>query len=815
MNERFNWLIGARNLHFGDAGVEFGFEHPIPAWAWALVVMTAIALSVMAYRRLEGRLWARALLAGLRAALLIVLALLISGPRLIKPNETEEKDWVLALVDRSASLSLPDAPVDGASKVSRDAQLRSALLNAQPALATLAKDRVVVWVGFDSGAYELPADASHPGLPTLAEPTGLRTDIDRAIEFALRRAAARPLSGIVLFSDGRSIADPNRALLRRLESERVPVFSVPLGSAAQLADVGIRHVEAPRSAFVNDLVPFNIELERSPAAKAGETPTPDGTTIVELVDQSTGAVLDSREINWSTEAKDSPAPVSDALNGEMRPQLKRVTLTSRSSTAGASSWRVRVRPAAGSAGTDAISENDTSDVSIELVDRPLRVAYFDGYPRWEYRYLTSLLVREASISSAIMLLAPGKRYIQEGSITLDALPTTAEQWKNFDVIIIGDIVPSLLTSDQLEQIKQRVSVGGAGLIWIAGEAAVPSLWRSTTLGDLLPMSSTEAASGSVETFTGPTFMRATAAAERLGVLRLNQTQVNNSYWPAILSDPSQGWPLLYWMQRIDPRSLKPAAEVLATASTREDPASAFPAVVSMRFGAGRSVYIASDEIWRWRYGRGELYPERFWLQLVRLLGRESLSRSGRTAIIEASPERVETNRPVRVAVTLLDQALIDAAPASVQVRVRSESHSENALELTLVPEGGGSPRSGATRTYSGTWVSPDSGKYRIEPTDPLIGGSSLAAVVNVFLPDDELRQPQTNHPLLEGLSKTSGGKVVFPDQITQIAKLLPNRRVRQAGEPDVQSLWDSPLALAIVILLATLEWVGRRLVRLA
>lgn len=833
MSDSTRWLLGIDSLSPGASGVEFSFAHPIPGWAWALIVSGAMVLGVLAYRRLEGSRALRSVLGALRALLLIALVVLISGPRLSKANESEEKDWVLVLVDRSLSMTIPDATL-GSDRIEREQQLRTALEASRATWGALGAERVVIWLGFDGGVFDLERGAGVGGqgaLPTLSAPIGRKTDVDRALEHALRRGAARPLSGIVLLTDGRSVSEPGKQLMRRLESEKVPVFSVALGSAEALADVSVTKVESPRSAFVNDPVPVQAEVQRTPSPGAGGE---DGRAIVELIDGPTGAVLDSKDVDFAGEG-DSAGEAG--ASGTKR----RVTLMPKSSTPGAANWRVRIRPGAG--GSDMIGENNQSDMSIELVDRPLRVALFDGYPRWEYRYLASLLKREHSMSSVIMQLAPGRRYLQEGTIVLDAVPTTLKEWNEFDVIVMGDVTPSVFTGEQLEQIKQRVAIGGAGIVWIAGEAATPAAWRGTALADVLPMSAGEGGggagsgsvgAGSVETFAGPVLVRPTAQAERLGVLRLTDTPTDGAYWPTALTDQAAGWPLLYWMQRIEPKSLKPTAEVLATAYRAEEgPATGSPAVISMRFGAGRSIYVATDEIWRWRYGRGELLPERFWLQIIRLLGRESLTRSGRAAMIEVSPASAEVGQPVRISVTLLDQALVDSPPSSVQVRVvragrlASDPASGGAhltTELMLTPEGGngaggagGTGGTGGARTFSGTWVPDQPGRYRAEAPDPVLSpgvGGVLETAVEVWLADDELRQPQANHPMLERLSQATGGKLLAPEQMGQLAKLLPNRRVRVSGDPDIDTLWDSPLALLMVLGLLTAEWVGRRLVRL-
>jgi len=824
-------LINSPSLRLGQEGVELGFVHALPPWAWALVMLASAFFGWLGYRRLEGPAPARAALGALRGGLILLIAVLICQPRLIKTSETVEKDWVLVLIDRSASLSVADAPPLGpgsadAGPEARERQLRSLLESAAPTFRQLGAERVLVWLGFDASAYELPV-SKETGTPSLAEPTGRRTDLNRAIEQALRKSAARPLAGVVVFSDGRAVEPPARSLLRRLEAEKVPVFTVALGSPTSLPDLSVRRVEAPRTGFVKDSVPVQVELERSgPPAAQGES------AIVELIDEATGAVMDARPLVWDQAGPAGPAGTAGtADSGE---QIKRLTLRSTAAIAGSGKWNVRIRPAPGSP-ADMVASNNASDFSIDLLDRPLRVAYFDGYPRWEYRYIKNLLVREESISSVVMLLAPGRRYLQEGTVILDSLPRTGEEWAKFDVIILGDLWPGVFTREQLELLKQRVSIAGAGLIFIGGEGSTPGAWRTTPLADLLPFALSESLAGGtagLERFDGPVTLAPTPGADRLGVLRLSDQPDEKSqlYWPPELSDPSAGWSQLYFVQRIDPATLKPAAETLAIARPVSGNQPASPAVLSMRYGAGRVLYVATDEIWRWRYGRGERLPERFWIQMVRLLGRESVSRSGRPAIIEVLPERAEVDQPVRVQLTLTDQALIESAPPTIKVRIAPggggrEGDGPQVTELTLTAEAtrsgdAAASRVGGTRVYATTWVPTQPGRFVASSTDPALSGSAaptgdVSTRVEVWQPDDELRRPQTDHALLAALSQATGGQALTASQLSQLPRLLPSRSVKLAGDPEVHTLWDTPLALLLVLLLLTLEWVGRRLLHLA
>ncbi|MFN0133089.1 MAG: hypothetical protein ACKVW3_11270 [Phycisphaerales bacterium] len=783
-------LLGTRSLSAMGEGVQFGFARPLPPWGWVVVVLLAAALGWWSYRRLPGLRGARFALASLRALFLMVLIVLISGPQLVRPNERVERDWLLVLVDRSASLAIADAPEGG----TRDAQLRAAVTQGWPTFDALAKDRTVLWLGFDSGVRDLPA-ASGP--VDLGEHAGRRTALGESLNQALSRAAARPIAGVVVMSDGRSIDEPARAALRRLQTDKIPVFTLALGSDKPVADLGIRQAQAPSMAFLDDTVPVEVEIERlgdraPPPGQAG------GGGVVQLIDKLTSAVIDER-----------PIPAEPERWADQRAG---VTLTSRPRSAGQSAWIVRIVPA----GADLIPDNNQAPVAVEVVDRPLRVAYFDGYPRWEYRYVKDLLVREQSIESAIMLLASNRRYIQEGDVTLDALPRSPEEWARFDVVVLGDLPASLFSRDQLEQVRDLVATRGAGLLWIAGTGSTPGSWRDSPLADLVPFflgAATSSGTG-VPLFDEPVLITPTPAADRLNILRLGDTP--DEPWPARLKDPRAGWSQLRVAQRIDPAQVKPGTEVLATftpVSRLDDASAATPAVLSMRYGAGRVLYVATDETWRWRYARGEILSERFWLPLIRLQGRESLSRSSKPAMLEAFPRRAVAGQPVRLVVSLLDQSLIDRAPPGITLRSKRQATDEPPVPLTLAPESSEAAQAGS-KSYATSWTPTEPGTYRVEAADSFLSSSSLAVTIEVGLADDELRRPDTDHPLLARLSEQTGGQTINATQISMLPDLLPKRERRIVGIPDIEPLWDKPLVLLLLLTLLTLEWVVRRLIHL-
>ena len=443
-------------------------------------------------------------------------------------------------------------------------------------------------------------------------------------------------------------------------------------------------------------------------------------------------------------------------------------------------------------------------LDVDFVDRPLRVLYIEGYPRWEYRYLKNLLVREPSIESSVMLLSADREFAQEGNTPLARLPRTAEEFAEFDLIILGDLPSGFLTDSRQELIREQVARRGSGIVMIAGPRSMPSSWSGTPLADLLPFTG----GLDLDRRGGPVLARPTDAATRLGVLRLVVGEASG--WPEALTDPSYGWSQLQWVQRIDAERLKPTAEILAEVVPVEgDREDATPLVLGMRYGAGQSLYVATDEIWRWRYGRGELLPEQFWIQLLRLLGREAVQGDQPVRIL-AEPQQAELGRPVRLTVDLLDASGGITPPESVMVEaIDADGDVVGSAEL---------PASGEA-SWAGTWIPPGLGEIRFRITEP--GLSALAgatmATIDVGRPDDELRDSDADHEFITAFAEETGGMVHALEGdgavLDRIHEALPRRAI-VTEQPIRERIWTSPFFFIMLLSLATIEWVGRRLTRL-
>ena len=788
-----DWLVPG-DVPSDTGSVSLVFERPLPAWAWLMVAIGAVVVAVWSYRRLQGaaRPLSRALrttLVVLRSASILLLAVLVSGPGVRFERTRIEPDRLVVLVDRSRSLTIADAPGGG----TREEQLARTLRGAEGMLAAIAgaapsggggtaaaAAREIDVVGFSGGAFSLPVQGVRIA-DALGAPEGERTDLDAALRQAVARSAGRPLSGVLVLSDGRSTVPVSPDTLRLLERDSVRVYTVALGSNERIGDAAIVATAQPARAFVRDRVPVEVRIDRG--AVAGASKGADGAAAdaspleVRLVDAETGAELARKEV---------PAPDSQGAAGEQV-----VVLDAAGDAAGVRRWRVELVGAR----ADLVRENDVRELSVEFIDRPLRVLYVEGTSRWEYRYFKNLLTREKDVESSIMLLSADRDFAQEGNMPIARLPRTKEEFAKYDLFVLGDVPSGFFSPDQLAVIRAEVSERGAGLLWIAGERSTPSSWEATPLADLFPFRPPLA----LEPRAGASIVRPTSVAERLGVLRLSD---DGDGWPDVLTDRDMQWPRLRYVQSVPRSRLKPTAEVLADAEGIGAAASEPTAAVTrMRFGAGEVVFVATDEIWRWRYGQGERYPERFWIPLVRLLARESLVKGDERATLSVEPARVAPGESVVVTLRFADEESAEQSAATLPVEIVAADGTPVG-RVEVVREGGS-----ATATVPVEKV----GAFRAVASDPAFG--RVAAAFEVVRRDDELRRGDTDHEALAEIARRTGGQVLDTQSLAGLAEILP-RRARETDESVLRALWDTPAALTLLLVLLGLEWIGRRLLRL-
>lgn len=881
-------LLGLSGVSWGDAAARLAWAHPLPRWGWVLVGLAAVGVAVWSYAGVRASVWVRVWMGALRAMAVVAVVVLIAGPELVRTDERTEPDVVVLLVDRSASMGVEDEEGEGAQvsrrqgaegeegeegeegaegggfrggRISRDEAVRGALAGQGGVFgdAGFLKDREVVWLGFAEGVYPIdpPTFAASMG-PATGRGTRLRT----AIESGLASASGRPVAGVVVLSDGRTPQATGPDLVRRLESLRVPVFSVLVGADRAVLDVSVSRVEAPREAFIGDAVPVNVTVEQTGDDTGG------GRVRVRLIE-----VLEGGEVEVAAEgAEGLTAGASEGGEGDEGGRVldervltaeelgRPVRLEGKQEAPGRARWRVEAERLPDVEGgprvEEPIRQNNSRLVEVDVVDRPIRVLYVEGYPRWEYRYLKNLLIREDSISASTLLLSADRAFAQEGDVPITRFPATGEELNQYDVVILGDFPPALLGEEALGLLREQVAARGTGLLWIGGSRDTPVAWAESSLAALLPMREPGAVRPML-TATGAIHVEPTQAARALGVLELIEPAGYGRDEAGDVAEPRDGVPALWptdlppllWAQDLGP--LKPSAEVLAEVRPDAPPAAeaaapgdasyidaaatvaAPPVLTRLRYGGGQSLYLGTDETWRWRYGKGDPYFDQFWIGLVRTLGRARVQLTGDgAALLQVRPRQLQLGDTAIVELTLSDPSLIERNLPGVRVVVTPlDAASPNSpaatapidqLDLRLEappppdpsdPDAAVSLNAPLQLTYRAAWLPTASGELRLAVDEPALAGLDLTATATVIAPDDELRQPQSDHPRLIQLAADTGGQVIPLNDLQKLIDAIPHRP-RKTAHDTRAPIWDSALALIVVLVLLALEWTTRRLIRL-
>lgn len=797
----WRWLTGRA----GSQVLSLSWLHPIPAWLWVLIAIGVGLFAAWSYSRLAGKLWLRSVMGMLRTMGLLWLIVLISGPMLVQTRERVEPDRLLWLVDRSGSMNVKDQTAADGKPESRDAAVKRAVKQMVKTIDTdpdtWQHERQQYWYGFDEQAYNLKPEA-------MADASTHGTQIATALETVVDEHQGHPISAVVLISDGRTPQRLGAELLRKLKQSAVSVFTVPVGQDRSFRDIAITQVDAPRQAYTNDVVPVRVQMSLLP-----DDQTVDPSRVkVQLLDEQTGAVLDE------------VTPRDSRL-------AKPVQLNVKSDKIGSQDWLVKViydapAPEASTENTGETSggelnlENNQQALSVQLIDEPIRVLYVDGYPRWEYRYLKGTLMREKSIKSSMFLISADQQFAQEGDVPIARLPQTAAEFEAYDVIIIGDVPSRHFSSEQLSMIRDHVANGGAGLIWIGGARWTPVTYDTTVLANLLPMRQVSAVSAIGNQAVN---VIATPLAKRLEVLELEPNKPNSADTVASLTTP------LRWVQQIG--ELKPVTEVLAEGqfvnANGKGKKKRLPLITSLRYGAGQVLYVASDDFWRWRYAKGDLYYQPFWTQLVRLLGRGRINQTDQSTTLTTAHHRLLLKQNTVVKLTTRDALLLDQNRPSIRVLVESMRDGKVVDQIDLLkqntasvgtskPGGTSGGTSGETSggVYQTIWQPRHTGRLRLYPADStLAANGSVQAFIQVQHPDDEMRQPQPDLALLKRLADQTGGKVVALDQLDTLAQVLPNR-ARRTPDDIRYPLWHDLWVYLLFVGLITTEWILRKVCKL-
>jgi len=443
------------------------------------------------------------------------------------------------------------------------------------------------------------------------------TDFDRpasnlcsALEQLQQRFAGQPLAGIVLLSDGN--ATDEFASLDELKT-LAPVYPVIVNDDSKAADVAIGAVTVNQTAF--DDAPVTIQVRTRHTNLNGQK------VQLTLLDQ----------VGVPLESKVQSAGDESAVRFEARPETGGTVFY----TVKAALLDKNEEPIE----TEATTVNNERLIAVDRGSDKRRVLYVSGRPNWEYKFLRRAVETDPQ-TELVGLIRIAKKEAKfdfrghegESSNSLfrgfdeteqelaeefdepvlvrlgtkdeteleGGFPEEAEELFGYDALILDDIESEFFTADQLQLIYEFVSKRGGGFLMMGGQESFrQGEYDRTPVGELLPVDLHRELPGP----NGPVQLSLTREGWLQPWVRLRSDEdaerLRVTQMPGFVTLNAASF-------------IRPGAVVMAKVA--DSTGNEFPALVTQRFGRGRSAALCVGDLWRWRMNEGRRRLQEFSLQ---------------------------------------------------------------------------------------------------------------------------------------------------------------------------------------------------------
>lgn len=764
-------------------------------FVWTFVLMGLLA--AVFYLELLDRLGIRrtATLLTIRIAALAAAVPMLFEPGCRYTTQPKPERPVLFCFDTSGSMSFPDVQ-NGPSRI------QAVWQTLGPQLSRINDHFVPQFFTFSTGLDEL----KDPRQLADTRADGKATDVAGAVLKAMSHTT-RDDAAVVLISDGNDNASAD--VVEAIRAARHAVYTVCVGSEqtgpANLANVAVTDVDVADD--------FVVGHESQVKAKIKSTALPNRVIDVQMAEVDAGG-------------KQLSAPVSQKLVLQPAPDGQTVSLPYKPTSVGVRRLAVWVDPVAG----ERSLVDNRQEFQGVAIDPRIKVLYLEGRARPEFRDLNRMLGRDPNIELATLLRIQNERFAASGSVdgeTFHQMPRNAEEWKKFDVILLGDLDSSFLPAIQQAAIEQRTLDDG-GLIMIGGENSFgPGNYQNTPIERALPV------------LVGGASM---PQDKQQFVPRLTPEGLLNPAMAGLTeyfgSDGKAGAKELPILRgNVVVEGAKTGAEVLLTHPDRAGPDGKPEIVLAVqRYGKGRSAAFTIDTTYLWAlplYGLGQESPyNRVWGQLIRWLAGAEVRNRQRGPGLEGllNKNTYDIGESVRLRALLRDERGDATQYAQVSIKLAQPGKPDQSLPLD--------PVQSHTGMYELVIPHPDKGEWTMELTatkdgKPL-GHEQLK--FTVIPPAEEMLKIAANPQLLASVATATGGTAYtlpeFPGLIDELIRtdrhdtgakqvFLPFDDFPRAGlmllgrDPTWPKTWDLPIQGLLVFLLLMTEWVLRRAWQLA
>ena len=729
----------------------------------------------------------------LKISAILLLSFCLAEPLFRGVRPRSGANAFVILTDDSQSMT-----VKSGSKI-RSEGLKQILKEENPWRSRLQQD-------FDVRHYRFDEQLRHVDDPTTLAYSGIGSGLFSALETLHQRFQARPIAGALLFTDG------NATDLPTAKDYGFPIYPVVDQDSDEMQDIRIRQMNVSQTNFETSPVSVKAVIDAHGLAKQGIT-----AQIVDVHDR----VIEEQQ-----------AKLDSSGNTEIQFRF-------RPEEPGVSFHRLEVSGTDGA--TDAAELTQANNRRWMTTDRgggPYRILYVAGRPNWEFKYLRRALDEDDEIELRGLLRIAKKQpkfsfqdrsgltdrnqlfegfedkdeedmesYDQTVFIRLgvdndaelaDGFPKDADSLFGYHAIILDDVEARFFSAGQMLLIRRFVNQRGGGLMMLGGtESFGGGGYEKTPLGEALPVYA-KRSDALLESIQESLEEEGTGISWNL--TREGWLQDWTRLRPSEAAERKRFGELV-GLRVVNPVSgMKPGASIMAVLQTADtDPV---PALITHRFGKGRSAALLAGDLWRWGLHAKDPKQQdlqQFWRQLVRWLVAEVPMRVSVTTEPSKSSPGSRT-----ILVNIKDEEYLPHDNAEVKVTVTTPAD-EN---VELVAE----PSDQEAGVYQVDFFPRVDGPYRVAVRVETSDGVDLPSKSTGWTTQRaafEFQQLSTNRQVLEDIAKNSGGEVIRVDQLDELVASLPSRQV-PVTESWTYPIWHQPWVLLTALACLCGEWGLRR-----
>jgi hypothetical protein len=247
---------------------------------------------------------------------------------------------------------------------------------------------------------------------------------------------------------------------------------------------------------------------------------------------------------------------------------------------------------------------------------------------------------------------------------------------------------------------------------------------------------------------------------------------------------------------------KPAATVIA-----EDPNAkeelkrgrrAVPVVATHFLGAGRVLFAAMDETYRWRSTFEEAY-NRYWVNGIRYLFEGRIHAGNSRLRLLASDEKVELGEAVKLTADAKNDVLQPLLVDAIEVACEKDGQPLETLKLQPVDDAPG--------TYELQFRATQTGSYRVRSLHK--EGRPVEAMFQV-VPAQIEREGPMDRTELAAIAGAEGGELCeTPAQLLAALDKIPSRSATDTFRTP-HAIWDGMGTVVFLVAVLALEWLLRK-----